>query len=205
MCHHESIYSVNDRQVCMLETEKKKERKKRDEKKALRYPKPYIATFFAGWRRMFWIKFIPPRRIMLHRHTPSPRFVSSSIVFQNEICSFMRQQWLLCLCVYVSCARVMGFLNLGLACEVCAGHFRGRGRWQGQVLKSAFWISCFLFIAALMRCSTRLWPLTPPEQKHILRRIAVLVTALSRLVTWPLWPDIYSHLDGASLLDIFGS
>lgn len=48
--------------------------------------------------------------------------------------------------------------------------------------------------SCLLCCSTRLWPLTPPEQKHILRRIAVLVSALSRLVTWPLWPDVYSQV-----------
>lgn len=39
MCHHESIYSVNDRQVCVLETEKKKERKKKRWKKGATLPK----------------------------------------------------------------------------------------------------------------------------------------------------------------------
>lgn len=48
--------------------------------------------------------------------------------------------------------------------------------------------SCLLCCATKI---TRLWPLTPAEQKHILQRMPYCFNASSHLITWPLWPSIY--------------
>lgn len=149
---------------------------------------------------MFWTGFVHPEQTW-HGHTPfrcpHPWFPP------NKICSFMWQQLLLFMSIRVWC-KCYGTSEPWLSLW-SVWDFRGRGRWEGQVRRGrkvvphvVLLVSCFLFIVwaevlsygdnkalTFDSCGTEAHPATD----------AILFSASSHLITWPVWPAMYSHLN----------
>lgn len=194
MCHRDSQFRVN--QVCVCGGTVKE-----TWKKELFYSKLFcqivwfelIWSFFVCRTLILWFRFIPREQIN-YTHT-----AFHSFPVRLRRCSFMWQQLLFCLCVYVCAMRCHAS-----GCRVCVRDFRGRGRWEGQVRRERPVLPHVAFLDQPLPVYCCSEVLCHEDNRAVTSDSdgteahpaadAILFGISSHLVTWPAWPATDSHV-----------